>query len=61
MWQSVQWLNYGTDERGLEDQFAAGVRDFSLSQGVQIGPEIHLAVYSVGTGKFFSGAKVAAV
>jgi len=57
MWQSVQWLNYGPDDRGLEDQFAAGVRDFSPSQGVRIGPEIHLAVYSVGTGRFFSGVK----
>ena len=61
MWQLVQWLNYGSDIRRLEDQFAVAVRGFSLSQGVQIGLEIHLAVYSVGTGGFFYGAKVAAV
>jgi hypothetical protein len=55
--QSVQWLGYRMDERGMGVRFPVGVRDFSLFHKVQTDSGTHQALYTTLPGAVSPGVK----
>lgn len=56
--QSIQWLGYGLDDRGIVVWFPAGARDFYLIQNAKTTSRVFVASYLIGTGSSFLTIKV---
>jgi hypothetical protein len=45
-------MGYGLENQGIQIQFLAESSDFSLTNGVQIGPQAHPTSYKISIGCF---------